>query len=177
MKTMKTLMIAAAMLISVSSAQAEPKLYVGADLQRVQLKDTNIGENGLNAGGVHVGVRVNENMSLELGTSKTLEGKASGTKTNNQNYTFDVIGHLPVTESKNFELLGSLGLVHSLSEVEVAGVSVKQDDLSWAVGAGAQYHLNENLAVRTLVRYEDVELKNTGSDSTLKYTVGLNYTF
>ena len=156
--------------------QVQPKVYVGVDASRAQLEGA-VGENALNTVGVHAGVRVNENFSVEVGTNKSLEGKAAGTKTDLHSYTFDVIGHAPLTEGKQLELLGTVGLVHSLAETTTAGVTTKDDETGYALGVGLQYNLNEQLALRGLVRYEDVELANVGNDNAIRYTAGLNYNF
>jgi outer membrane immunogenic protein len=69
------------------------------------------------------------------------------------------VARAPVAE--RFEVLGRMGYVHQWAEAKAAGIKTESDDGSFAIGAGAQFNVDEANGVRVdYTRYTE----NDGRD-------------
>ena len=189
----------------------EFKPYIGFDLQRMNMdynKSYNVSGNSVNVNtilndsldgaNVHVGGRYGKYFGMELGYFRTQEetknvatGTAVGpgviatanfsTKVRVQGITLDGMGYLPLTESGQFELIGTAGVSWNKGEVTgtIPGVGTASDDeteFGLRIGAGAQVNVTDQFNIRGLVRYQTADYSGVADGSWI-YSVGLNYNF
>ncbi|MDD7313156.1 MAG: porin family protein [bacterium] len=88
-------------------------------------------------------------------------------------YGLDLQGYLPIQE--NFELVGSLGIGQYKFKMKGFGYTAKDDDVGYRLGAGAQYNINENFALRGMVRYNIID--SDAVDDIKELSIGLRYNF
>ncbi len=95
-----------------------------------------------------------------------------------QGESLDVMGYLPLGESKS-ELIGLVGVDHASanSSVTISGTTYKGTGGKTypEFGGGMQYWLTDNLNTRFLVRYEDIN--STAINNAISSSIGLNYQF
>ena len=171
---MKTLLtaLAIASMVALSGDAFAASHYVGADLGSSKVN----GER-TNSAGLHLGANVNPNLAVELGVAQSQNSTAAGVKADVLTTSLDVIGILPVTDTK-LDLLGTAGVaLQTLTAEDQCGRNLNDSGIGATLGAGAQYHLTEAVSVRGLVKYENVDLDTIGQDHTVKSTVGLNVAF
>lgn len=193
-----------------STAQAqEINPYVGFDLQHYSINyDNGLDEaldGGLFGGNIHIGNRFNEHFGLELGYFRMREGSknvnfdlsgATGTPgdaltstdVKAQGFSLDGMGYFPVGEKKSIELIGTAGISWTKAELTLNGtvngvagsVSDDQSEFGYRAGAGAQFHLTDQVSLRGLVRYQSMGFDSSGFDVTDNawiYSAGVNYSF
>lgn len=195
---MKKLLTGMFTLAFAASAQAAPastqqqgtffKPYIGAEYQYTHVNYGSaidgILDDSLHGGAINIGARVHRNLGVEVGYMATqngeednVRGTAIDSKTSMRGFTVDVMGYLPVGE--RMELIGTAGLVHLRSEVELSapgfGVATADNtDTNGRVGVGAQYWLSDNLNLRGLVRYQQTDYNDTDA---ITANIGVNYQF
>lgn len=97
-----------------------------------------------------------------------------GIKTSFYSFGVDTIGYLPVYDKVN--LLGSLGLGYYDVAAERASIEISEGGLGVRLGAGIQYDLTDNVALRSMARY--VKLNNFDSvDDMIEVTAGIRFSF
>lgn len=155
-------------------------------------------EDSLDGLSIHVGNRFHKNFGVELGYFRTREedkdiaaGATVGpgvvaaapftTSVKVQGFTLDGLGYLPVTESGQFELIGTVGVSWMKGKIEatIPGVgsgSSDESEFGFRAGGGAQFNLTDKFSVRGLARYQTADFEDV-VDSAWTYTVGLNYSF
>ena len=129
-------------------------------------------EKNLHAFSVSLGARIHDNFGLEAFYEKSTKGKGSGTyygykyNTNHELQAFGLDGviYFPRLANGNLELLGTIGLAYYQEKLSVSfpgliSESAKEDHLGLRFGAGFQYYLNDNVALRLMGHYN-----NTGID-------------
>lgn len=183
------------------------KPYLGLDLQRMNIAyDNNFDKvlsDGLNGGNIHAGIKFSQYFGLELGYFRMKEGKESvgfdlsgvtgtpgdiisSTKIRAQGLTLDAMGYLPLNDK--FDLIGTAGISWTKADLSVSGtaygtagtISDDGSDFGYRLGVGAQYHITDDLNVRGLARYQDMNFDVGGFDAAegaWVYTLGLNYSF
>ena len=86
----------------------------------------------------------------------------------------DVIGYLPIQEKLN--LLGSIGFGYYNVTAELAGYEESENGLGIRLGAGVQYDLTNNIALRSIARY----VKPVGFDTMddiMEISTGIHFSF
>ena len=167
---------------------SDAKVYVGAgvdynhfNVTEYKIQNENLDfkrkNNGMGFAPV-VGVKFNENFGIEAGygfnkkISTTLENNRSkidfSSKTNNA--YLDFMGYMPVMEDK-LDLIAGIGLGKLMSDkITVSNhnkatnrTTVTERDLSNKINfrakLGAQYNVNQNLGIRLLAAYQNVNSK------------------
>ena len=95
-------------------------------------------------------------------------------KTSFYGFGADMIGYLPVHEKVN--VLGSVGLGHYDVTAQFIGIEDSENGLGVRFGAGIQYDLTDNVALRSMARY--VKLSGFESmDDMVEITTGLRFSF
>ncbi len=98
-------------------------------------------------------------------------------KVGTQAYGLDLMGYLPLGCTK-LSLVGAVGIgSYELSSKQkpLAGTD-KDTGLGYRIGAGMMYNVTNNVAVRGMFRYIELDKLNS-VDHALEYSVGLRYTF
>lgn len=155
-------------------------------------------EDSLNGLNIHVGNRFHKYFGAELGYFRTKEESKSivngttvgpatvatadfTTDVKMHGFTLDALGYYPIDEAEKFELIGTAGLSWSKAEITatVPGVgsgNVDDSEIGFRIGAGAQFNINDNINIRSLVRYQTADF-NGVVDNAWTYGLGLNYSF
>lgn len=164
----------------------------------IVLNGNSLLEDSLDGLGIHVGNRFHKNFGVELGYFRTREedkdipaGATVGpgvvaaapfsTSVKVQGLTLDGLGYLPVTESGQFELIGTAGVSWMKGEIEatIPGVGSGNSDESefgFRAGGGAQFNLTDKFSIRGLARYQTADFEDV-VDNAWTYTVGVNFSF
>ncbi|MDB5817534.1 MAG: hypothetical protein JWQ11_1174 [Rhizobacter sp.] len=173
----KSLIVASALAGVAIGAQAQSLagLYVGGSLGDSRLNGSNIG--GLTydksdvGGKVHLGYSFTPNIALELGYANLGKHDGSIGNVKEDGYFLDAVGSYPL--GNNFSVLGRVGLFNGKVDSSTYG-----DDRStnWKVGAGVQYTVTQNIAIRGEWERYKFDAFGSSPKSDL-YTVGVNYSF
>ena len=86
----------------------------------------------------------------------------------------DTIGYLPIQEKLN--LLGSIGFGYYDVTAELADIEDSENGLGVRLGAGVQYDLTDNVALRSMARY----VKPVGFDTMddiMEVSAGIRFSF
>lgn len=179
----KTLLLAgAACLLAVNANAMELKPYVGLDYNYSDLKFAhainNDIEDNYNSFSIDVGTKLHENFGVEAFYQKALNEKNSNQdeqySSNFRAYGVDAIGYLPTCT--NLEFLASAGVGKYTMKVRAPGEgSIKDSGTGYRLGLGAQYNINENVAIRGMVRH--VYVQNSFLDDMNEVSLGARYTF
>lgn len=165
------------------------KPYIGADYDythaRYQGGGTQIAEDNLNGGDIHIGVRLHKYLGAEASYFQTEQaGKSNvlGTGINTtvqlKGETFDIMGYLPVYNK--LELIGTGGVSSLKATLALKGVgghlSESQTEIKGRIGAGAQYWLTDNINIRGIVRYQGADFSGSVNNVVVS-SLGLNCQF
>ncbi len=186
---MKTAFAAAALLAATGAAQAQVGPYIGADYvySAVDYADDNGDylEDKLHGVSPYVGVQISDYVGVEasyLKTEKAEKDFAPGarSKVSMEGYGIDVVGTLPLTEDNGVALLASAGVGRYEAKVStntpIGNGSGSDKDTGYRAGLGAQFQLTDNLGVRAMARYIDVDFDDV-ADHVVTGSLGLNYKF
>lgn len=181
-KTIGALMVAVSAIAMSANAEAlEYTPYAGVDYTY-----SNFSHKGpnFNGGKIFAGAQYNQNFGTEVFYQRTLnvhEGNESGARSSYHFDAFgiDALGYLPLGCEQKVSLIGTAGL----ARYRVADRTPHKEhghDWSWGyrLGAGAEYNVNENVAVRALVRYVDLgNFDNEDGGDMWEYSLGAKYNF
>lgn len=170
---MKKLITLAAGLVAVlASAPALAKApYVGADVELQTLNSASTNTDHLKGVNLYAGLFVLPNVSLEAGVSKSLEETSAGVRADTTAYNLDALVYVPVVG--DLSAIGLAGVVYNTLDSNAGDENL----WSYELGAGALYPLTDNLAVRGLVKFNDVDFDSLKSTNSMSYTVGAIYGF
>jgi len=155
---MKKLLIAMAMMaaMSTSAYAANTPFYAGLGVEKATTH-VGVATDSKSDGQLVLGMNAWNNVAVELGVTDAKDGT---------DLSLDLVGKLPVC--KDAELLGTVG---------VAMATEGDNALNPQVGVGAQYHITDKVAIRALVKYEDMGVFGDNNDHVVKSSVGLLYSF
>ncbi len=138
-------------------------------------------EDDLGAGALSLGLKVNQNVGIEVFYQQSEEAeKTTGaveTQYEYKAYGLDLVGYLPVARA--FDLLGTVGIGYY--DLEMTGhdrtyiYDLSDDGLGFRVGVGGQINLTDNWGVRVMARY--VNLDTDYVENMVDVSVGIRYTF
>lgn len=177
-KTIGALMVAASAIAMAANAEAmEYNPYVGAEYGYSFLNGT--GSNNFNSGKVFVGSQYNENFGVEAFYQRSTTDKKAGDKLSYQAYGIDALGYLPLGCDQTVALVGTAGIAYYDFAYKPKGERT-DNDATWGyrLGAGAEYNVTDNVAVRALARYTklDQNVFNETNDM-MEYSIGARYNF
>lgn len=185
------LLTGVACLFAISSANAadfQLKPYIGIDLGytdgdiKIDGVDKNLYETDFATMSFNVGANLNQYFGLEAFYQVFSEGETDvyigaqrieKTKTNLEAYGLDALGYMPLNDK--LDAIGSLGIGQYDFEVKGRYGRVSEDGLGYRLGLGAQYNINDKIAVRAMAHY--VILDMDYADSLTEFSVGARYTF
>lgn len=170
-----------------SAKATDLETYVGIDYSFVNVSyelatsDDSWAESahGLNP---YFGVQVHENIGIELGYLTTADaGKTTSTASTDisvSGFHLDAVGSYPVNDKFNF--IGTVGLARLKAEaaVKVGSLSLVADDTdtAWRIGVGGSYDVAENVAVRSILRYNFIDWEDS-VNGFVQANIGLQYRF
>lgn len=157
--------------------------YIGFDLGATHIKssgDELDGSGTVGAANLNLGVKFNPYFGLELSTQASGDTDVDGVgDLSYSDIGIDAVGYLPL--NYQWELFGMAGIGYYDFDIEldhkVNGWRVHYDknETAFRAGLGAQYHMNDNWAVRGLVRYHHIDSKYI--DYVSDFMIGLKYKF
>lgn len=166
--TLKSLALGVLAVAAMVSAQAQTSaaapaltgVYVGGSIGSTAITDlsSKVGFGG------YVGYKINENFAVEAGAQSLGKFSVAGTDVKASAYNVSVLAGVPI--DPKISVYGRLGYG---SLTATANGNSSADTNSALYGAGARYHLNQNLAIRG-------EYTRLASD-TGTFAVGLQYSF
>jgi len=156
------------------SAQAQVSgsgLYVGGSLGQARVKGGDFPgiDSNKAAGKLYGGYDFTPNFGLELGYAQMGDFSYNVGSVKANGYFLDAVGKFPF--APQWSGLARLGAFQG--KLDGGGVSDRGN--SWKAGAGVQYDLTQNAAVRA--EYERYKFNVMGSPTADMMTVGLNYRF
>ncbi len=182
-KTIGALMVAASAIAMAANAEAmEYNPYVGAEYGYSFLNG-GIDSNNFNSGKIFVGSQYNENFGVEAFYQRTTSDKkadkaGSVDKTKYEAYGIDALGYLPLGCDQEVALIGTAGLAYyDFKGKEEGGKTEGEGMWGYRLGAGAEYNVNENIAVRALARYTKLDQRVADANDMMEYSIGARYNF
>ncbi len=177
-KTIGALMVAASAIAMAANAEAmEYNPYVGAEYGYSFLNG-GIDSNNFNSGKIFVGSQYNENFGVEAFYQRTTSDKKAGDKVKYEAYGIDALGYLPLGCDQEFSLIGTAGLAYYDFKGKHEGGKTQGEGMwGYRMGAGAEYNVTENVAVRALARYTKLDQRVDESNDMMEYSIGARYNF
>ena len=178
MKNTIALMAAASAFAFAANAGAmEFTPYVAADYTYTDVQ--NVTE--VHGGKVSVGTDYNKYFGTEVFYQHTGSDRVHSSDGTNeyslQSYGLDINGYLPLGCDQTFALVGTAGIANIDVKYKEPGESRKTENgLGYRLGAGFEYDLTSNVAVRAMYRYTFAD-KLGGLDNMNKYSLSVKYSF
>ena len=178
-KTIGALMVAASAIALAANAEAmEYNPYAGVEYGYSFLNGGIDVENNFNSGKVFVGSQYNENFGVEAFYQRSTTDKKAGNKFSYQAYGLDAMGYLPLGCDQKVALVGTAGLAYYDFAYKPLGQGTNNEGMwGYRLGAGAEYNVNENIAVRALARYTKLDQRIDDSNDMMEYSIGARYNF
>ena len=177
-KTIGALMVAASAIAMAANAEAmEYNPYVGAEYGYSFLNG-GAGSNNFNSGKIFVGSQYNENFGVEAFYQRTTSDKKAGDKAKYEAYGLDAMGYLPMGCEQKVALVGTAGLAYYDFKFKPEGGKTNGEGTwGYRLGAGAEYNVTDNVAVRALARYTKLDQRAAYSNDMMEYSIGARYNF
>ena len=179
----KTLLLSCAAILFANQAKAvDVQPYVGADYiySFADIEHQNAFKHRFNAFDLSFGVMATSTIGLEVFYQQSEQVKKASdlgqTKFDYKGYGLDGIYYLPVFEST--QLLGSVGFGYyeTRAKIKNGGFEHKEDTrFGLRMGLGAQYSIDENMALRFMTRYH--YLHTDEINHMLDLSLGVRYYF
>ncbi len=176
-KTLSALMVAvSAVAMSANANALEYNPYAGAEYNYSLLAGQSL---NFNSGKVFVGSQYNENFGVEAFYQKSTEDtKANRAKVSYEAYGLDLMGYLPLGCDQVVSLVGTAGLAYYDFQAKAKGVRTENEGMwGYRLGAGAEYNVDENVAVRALARWVKLDERIDSANDMWEYSIGARYNF
>ena len=148
--------------------------YVGAQYNYTQV-DAEF-EPNLNSGSVFVGTEYNKYFGTEVFYQVSDEDDDKGTKSDFTSYGLDAYAYLPLGCDQIWSVFATGGIANYDLDVKYDEGKHEDNGLGYRLGAGVQYNITNNIAIRALGRYVWTD-KLEGVDSFTEFSLGAKYTF
>ena len=180
-KNIALLAAVSAIALATSANALEFRPYVGAQYNLTSASVKNMPNMDMHSYSVFVGTDYNRYFGTEVFYQnsnkwhKVYEGNK--VKADFAAYGLDAYGYLPLGCDRVWSLLGTAGIASYKYDFD-NGVDPKGDDhgLGYRLGAGVQYNVTNNIAVRGLARYIWAD-KLDQFDHMMEYSLGAKYSF
>lgn len=191
----KILAIGSVLVASTSMAMAEHRddptmmdnwdmshFYVGGDIGYTKLDYKSsldsIAEDSLPMLNVYMGYEIDPYYAVEFGgfVTKQEDRTVGSTNTDAEEYGMyvDAVGKYELYQDLN--ALGTVGLQYSKLKVKNSTSSFSETEIAPRLGAGLEYKINDTMNVRGMARYVFSDYDDA-VDSSMQYTIGMNYKF
>ena len=181
-KTIGALMVAASAIALAANAEAmEYNPYAGVEYGYSFVNGTDA--NNFNSGKIFVGSQYNENFGVEAFYQRTTSDKKADKeggayKVKYEAYGIDALGYLPLGCDQEVSLIGTAGLAYYDFKAKDEGGKANNEGMwGYRLGAGAEYNVNENIAVRALARYTKLDQRVDSANDMMEYSIGARYNF
>lgn len=180
----KILLLSALSLSFGTAARADDFVYIpyiGADYAYVRANAHSM-RPAYHAGSVNIGTKYNDFFGTEMFYQQT--GSESKKISSNQKYKssyraygLDVSAYLPLGCYHQADLFATAGFGEYVFNKKFSGEKHRNDSgYGYRFGGGLVFNLNENVSLRTLVRYINLD-KVSGYDHMVEYAAGIRYHF
>jgi len=161
-----------------SQGLQQPGPYIGGSIGNSRYQGDNIGgqstDKSETGGKVYGGYSFTPNFSLEGGYVDLGKFNSGAGDLKSNGVFVDAVGTFPIAQ--DFSLLGRVGAYNGKVERTLNGVSDSERGTDIKYGAGVQYDLSKNTAIRG--EWERYRLKGLDlKENTDLFSVGLNYRF
>jgi len=148
----------------------EFKPYVGAQYNFTSV-NAEESDAEMNSGSIIIGTEYNKYFSTEVFYQLSDEDDVDGEKVDFTAYGLDAYASLPLGCDRVWSVFATAGIANYDFEAE-------DDDngLGYRLGAGVQYDVTNNIAIRALGRYIWAD-KLDGIDDMTEFSLGMKYTF
>ncbi len=175
-KTLALMAAASVVAFAASANAAEFTPYVAADYTYT---DGHFAE--VHGGKIALGTEYNKYFGTEVFYQRTASDRVHDEGETDeyslQSYGLDAYGYLPLGCDQKVSLIGTAGIADIDVKYTSAGESRKTENgLGYRLGAGVEYDVSENVAVRALYRYTFAD-KLGGIDHLDEYSLGVKYSF
>ncbi len=181
-KTIGALMVAVSAVAMAANANAmEYNPYAGVEYGYSFLNGADR-ENNFNSGKIFVGSQYNQNFGVEAFYQRTTSDKKAlkngVQKLKYEAYGLDAMGYLPLGCDQEVALIGTAGVAYYDFKDKTEGKASDNEGMwGYRLGAGAEYNVNENIAVRALARYTKLDERILDSNDMMEYSIGARYNF
>ena len=160
------------------------KPYVGVDYTYTDADYDGISPK-YNSASVNVGTEYNKYFGTEVfyqysDTDNKGVDHDLRAKTKFQAYGLDLMGYLPLGCDQVFSLVGTAGIGEYEFDAKFRGIDApkhhRDRGIGYRFGGGLQYQVDENVAVRGLVRYVNINDVEDVNDM-WEYSAGVRYSF
>ena len=183
-KTIGALMVAVSAVAMAANANAmEYNPYVGVEYG-YSFVNGGVDANNFNSGKVFVGSQYNQNFGVEAFYQRTTSDKKAvkdgpgAYKVKYEAYGIDALGYLPMGCDQDVSLIGTVGLAYyDVKSKNEGGKADYEGMWGYRMGAGAEYNVTENVAVRALARYTKLDQRLDSANDMMEYSLGARYNF
>lgn len=135
----------------------------------------------VNGGKIALGTEYNKYFGTEIFYQRTGSDRVHSSEGTDefslQSYGLDAYGYLPLGCDQVVSLVGTAGIAFDDIKYKTDGANRETEHgMSYRLGAGVEYDISSNLAVRALYRYSFAD-KLAGLDRMNEYSVGVKYSF
>ena len=169
------LLAAVSALALTSSANAlEFRPYVGVQYNYTTV-DAEI-EPKFNSGSVIIGTEYNRYFGTEIFYQLSDEDEDGGIESDFETYGLDTYAYLPLGCDRVWSAFATAGIANYDLDIKEKNNKGEDNGLGYRLGAGLQYSITNDLAVRALGRYVWMD-KLEGVDSFTEFSLGVKYAF
>ncbi|MBR4106612.1 MAG: porin family protein [Alphaproteobacteria bacterium] len=179
-KNIALLAAVSAIALATSANALEFRPYVGAQYNLTSASVKDMPNMDMHSYSVFVGTDYNRYFGTEVFYQnsnkwhKVINGEK--TKVDFEAYGLDVYGYLPLGCDRVFSLLGTAGIANYDFDIADNNAKGEENGLGYRLGAGMQYNITNNIAVRGIVRYIWAD-KLDNTDHMMEYSLGAKYSF
>ena len=179
-KNIALLAAVSAIALATSANALEFRPYVGAQYNLTSASVKNMPNMDMHTYSAFVGTDYNRYFGTEVfyQNSNKWHKVVNGVKNkfDFEAYGLDAYGYLPLGCDRVFSLLGTAGIANYDYDVDNGAGKGEDNGLGYRLGAGMQYNVTNNIAIRGLVRYIWAD-KLDGFDHMMEYSLGAKYSF
>ncbi len=179
-KNIALLTAVSAIALATSANALEFRPYVGAQYNLTSASVKNMPNMDMHTYSVFLGTDYNRYFGTEVfyQNSNKWHKKIGGVKNKVDfaAYGLDAYGYLPLGCDRVFSLLGTAGIANYDYDMDTGAGKGSDNGLGYRLGAGMQYNVTNNIAIRGLVRYIWAD-KLDGMDHMMEYSLGAKYSF
>lgn len=179
-KNIALLAAVSAIALATSANALEFRPYVGAQYNLTSASVKNMPNMDMHSYSIFVGTDYNRYFGTEVfyQNSNKWHKVVNGVKNkvDFEAYGLDAYGYLPLGCDRVFSLLGTAGIANYDFDGDQGNGKEEDNGLGYRLGAGMQYNITNNIAVRGIVRYIWAD-KLDGFDHMMEYSLGAKYSF
>lgn len=179
-KNIALLAAVSAVALAGSANALEFRPYVGADYNVTRVNAVTTANTDMHSYSVVVGTEYNKYFGTEVfyQNSNKWHKVVDGTKVKAdfEAYGLDAYGYLPLGCDRIVSLFGTAGIANYDFDIDRGAGKGDDNGLGYRLGAGVQYNVTNNVAVRALGRYVWTD-KLDGMDHFTEFTLGAKYIF